>query len=1004
LTRRMALSALRSGRLSIICKINGKFQHLKLHRFLIWRAGEKLHRHIRQMPHDNLIRKSLYGVASVPLIKAAWSRVFKRGASSHGVVGGSGLSGEALYLELFQRALKQPAHEKFKSIPHRVLLVNAGLAAGGAERQIVNTLIGLRDSGQCESVALLAEYIDHAPQLDFFLHELEEHGIEVAQVQHSVTLADDGLSSLPPSIAELAADLPGSILEEILNLVEEFRTRRPSVIHAWQDSTSIKAGIAAVIAGVPRIILASRNVTPINFSYHRDYMHPAYRALASLESVVFLNNSEAGAVDYTSWLCLPRERFVVVRNGVDLSYLKRADESVVRGYRQSLGIPADSKVVGSVFRFWAEKCPMLWLQSAALLAEMYPCLHFLIIGEGPMRQEMEAFIRRKNLIGRIHLPGARPDVAIPLSAMDIFVLTSEFEGTPNVVLEAQWLGLPVVVTEAGGARESFKHGVTGLLVPSANSETIAAMVSEFLENQNKTEHAAKQGRSFVERHYGIAEMVDETIKLYNLTHNKICVQPVVLCGGSGTRLWPLSRTGFPKQFLCLTGDESLFQQAAHRVTEVKAPDFDVIAPCIVTGEDHRFLAVEQLREAGLELGTALLEPVSRNTAPALTLAALVAQEDAQDPVLVVTPADQTITDLSRFTQTVQAAIREAANGSIVMLGVTPDRPEVGYGYIEATSTSEKLMKVVKRFVEKPDAITAQAYLDQGRYYWNAGIFVLKASVWLAALERFRPDILYAARIAWQERTSDAYLSCKFIRPGKTEFEKIPAESVDYAVMEKCPGSDFPVRMLSLDAGWSDLGAWNAVWQVLPKDIYGNAHLGDVLTTDSHNTLVHASSRLVSLVGVENIVVIETPDAVMVAHKNRSQDVKHIVNALNSQQREEHTLHRKVHRPWGWYDSIDEGERFKVKRIQVNAGASLSLQKHHHRAEHWVVVTGTAEITCGGKTFRLIENQSAYIPLGEVHRLSNPGINPLEIIEVQSGSYLGEDDIVRFDDQYGRIEQ
>lgn len=514
LTHRMALSALRSGRLSVICKINGKFQQLKLHRFLLWRAGENLHRYIDQMPYDNLVRKILYGVASVPLIKTAWYRVFKRGASTHGLGRGSGLSGEALYLEIFQRALNQSAHEKINPITNRVLLVNAGLAAGGAERQIVNTLIGLRDSGLCESVALLAEYIDHAPQLDFFLHEVEGYGIEVAQVQCAVTLANDGLSSLPPDIAELAADLPSSILEEILNLVEEFRTRRPSVVHAWQDSTSIKAGIAAVIAGVPRIVLASRNVTPMNFSYYQGYMYPAYRALASLASVVFLNNSEAGAVDYTSWLGLPRERFEVVRNGVDLSHLKRADERVIREYRQSLGIPADAKVVGSVFRFWAEKRPMLWLQSAAVLAETYPALHFLIIGEGPMRQQMEAFIRSHKLSGKVHLPGARPDVAVPLSLMDIFVLTSEFEGTPNVVLEAQWLGLPVVVTDAGGAKESFDHGASGVLAAQPSGHEISRLVSLFLNDRELVKQAELAGPKFVAKVFGVERMVKETLDLY----------------------------------------------------------------------------------------------------------------------------------------------------------------------------------------------------------------------------------------------------------------------------------------------------------------------------------------------------------------------------------------------------------------------------------------------------------------------------------------------------------
>jgi mannose-1-phosphate guanylyltransferase/mannose-6-phosphate isomerase len=294
-------------------------------------------------------------------------------------------------------------------------------------------------------------------------------------------------------------------------------------------------------------------------------------------------------------------------------------------------------------------------------------------------------------------------------------------------------------------------------------------------------------------------------------------------------------------------------------------------------------------------------------------------------------------------------------------------------------------------------VTAQNYLRAGGYFWNAGMFVLKASVWVKALQQFRPDIFLATQTAWNQRSIDA----KFVRPGREEFIAIPAESVDYAVMEHCPGSDFPIKMVPLDAGWSDLGAWDAVWGVLPKDQSGNACTGDVLTTDSRNSLVHATSRLVALVGVEDLVVVETPDAVLIADKSRSQEVKQIVATLHTQQREEHTLHRKVHRPWGWYDSIEDGERFKVKRILVNPNASLSLQKHHHRAEHWIVVQGTAEVTCGERVLVLTENQSTYIPLGEVHRLANPGTVPLEIIEVQSGSYLGEDDIVRFEDQYGR---
>jgi len=477
------------------------------------------------------------------------------------------------------------------------------------------------------------------------------------------------------------------------------------------------------------------------------------------------------------------------------------------------------------------------------------------------------------------------------------------------------------------------------------------------------------------------------------------IQPVILCGGSGTRLWPLSRSGFPKQFLCLTGADSLFQQAAKRLNVLGEQGDEVSEPIIICNEDHRFLAQEQLREAGIGLGAALLEPIGRNTAPALTLAALHAIENGQDPILVVTPADQNVTIPEAFTLVMHTAIKNAQAGGIVILGIKPDRPETGYGYIKASSSGvQGSVTQVEKFVEKPNSETAQRYLAEGGYYWNAGMFVLKASVWLNALKEFRPDIADATQVAWQNKTCDA----KFVRPGKVEFAATPSVSIDYAVMERCPGSQFAIHMVELDAGWSDLGAWDAVWGVLPKDAQGNAHVGDVLLTDSYNSLVQATSRLVTLVGVRDLVVIETPDAVMVADKTRSQDVKHIVAALQKNGREEHTLHRKVHRPWGWYDSIDEAERFKVKRIMVKPGASLSLQKHHHRAEHWIVVKGTAEITNGDKVMLLTENQSTYIPLGEFHRLSNPGSIPLEIIEVQSGSYLGEDDIVRFEDTYGRV--
>lgn len=496
--------------------------------------------------------------------------------------------------------------------------------------------------------------------------------------------------------------------------------------------------------------------------------------------------------------------------------------------------------------------------------------------------------------------------------------------------------------------------------------------------------------------------------LWRDLRNMINVKPVILCGGSGTRLWPLSRAGFPKQFLCLTGEESLFQQAALRMAGLGNKDIQISNPLIITGEEHRFIVAEQLREAGISLASLLLEPVGRNTAPALTLAAHAAMQNDQDPVLVVTPADQTLTDLDSFTQTMRQAIAQAELGSIVILGITPTRPEIGFGYIQVELDDYERCgdevisaQFVKRFTEKPDSATAKQYLAEGGYYWNAGIFVLKASIWLQTLELFRPDIAQATAQAWAARTADNGGTPPFIRPGKVEFAAIPSESIDYAVMERCPSSSQPICMLPMNVGWSDLGAWDAVWEVLPKDQYGNSNVGDVLHTESHNNLVYASNRLVSLVGVSDLVVIETPDAVMVASKAESQKVKDIVDQLSGQSREEQILHRKVHRPWGWFDSIDEGGRFKVKRIQVNPGASLSLQKHYHRAEHWIVVRGTAQIINGSQELTLTENQSTYIPLGEVHRLVNPGLIPLEIIEVQTGSFLGENDIIRYDDFYKR---
>ncbi len=532
LTRQMANQVVKSRRFSIICKVNGGYRHLPVYRFLMWRAGEKLIRSIGQQQENHPLRKIVRAAQKSTSLRALWRRTFRREDFSpampgNGRPGNSALAGEALYRELLMRAGESIQRRNYKPILRRVLLVNAGLAAGGAERQIVNTLIGLKASGQCESVSLLAEYIDHAPDLDFFLHELEAAGIQVNQVDHAISLSDDGLSSVSPEVADLLADIAPSLIEEVLNLVEEFRSRRPEVVHAWQDSSSIKSGIAAIIAGVPRIVLASRNVTPMNFTYHEDYMYPAYRALASLDCVTFLNNSEAGAADYIRWLGLPRERFAVVRNGVDLGDLKRMSNEFVHGYRQSLGIPENARVVGSVFRFWAEKRPMLWLQTAALVAKQYPDVHFLVIGEGPLRREMETFVSHNGLKERVHLPGARSEVATPLSSMDVFVLTSAFEGTPNVVLEAQWLGLPVVLTDAGGVRESFEHGVTGLLATNPTAEDIGTLVIRYLTDQTMRVKSERHGPTFVENKFGVNRMVQETLALYGFPSTQETMNPVM---------------------------------------------------------------------------------------------------------------------------------------------------------------------------------------------------------------------------------------------------------------------------------------------------------------------------------------------------------------------------------------------------------------------------------------------------------------------------------------------
>jgi mannose-1-phosphate guanylyltransferase / mannose-6-phosphate isomerase len=476
--------------------------------------------------------------------------------------------------------------------------------------------------------------------------------------------------------------------------------------------------------------------------------------------------------------------------------------------------------------------------------------------------------------------------------------------------------------------------------------------------------------------------------------NTIC--PVIMAGGGGTRLWPLSRSGHPKQFLALAGgDRSLFQDSLLRLKGLAHEGWRLARPVIVSNEEYRYLVLDQLQSAGSPAEAVLLEPAGRNTAPALTLAALQAAQGHADPVLVVCPADHGVGDVPAFTRALQVAAAPAATGSIVVLGVPASRPETGYGYIRSEA-NDGPSRVIQ-FVEKPDLATAQAYVASGEFHWNSGIFILKASTWLAALERFRPDILAATRAAWEARTTDN----GFTRPDAPAFAQVPAESIDYAVMEHCPGSEFDIRMVPLDAGWSDLGAWDAVWQARPHDSNGNTVHGDAVLHKSHNSMVHATSRLVTVVGLSDVVVVETPDAVLVMDRDASQEVKEVVAGLNAGERSESLLPRKVRRPWGWYDSVDAGPRFQVKRIMVKPGASLSLQMHHHRAEHWIVVRGTAKVTRGEDTFLLAENESTYIPMGQKHRLSNPGKVELEIIEVQSGTYLGEDDIVRFDDHYGR---
>ena len=467
------------------------------------------------------------------------------------------------------------------------------------------------------------------------------------------------------------------------------------------------------------------------------------------------------------------------------------------------------------------------------------------------------------------------------------------------------------------------------------------------------------------------------------------ILPVIVAGGTGSRLWPLSRQLNPKQFLPLADAEMSMLQA----TILRLRGLDAATPQLICNEQHRFLAAEQLRQLDMEHASILLEPVGRNTAPAIALAALQACKDGQDPVLLVLAADHLIQDVPAFHASIQAALPLAQDGKLVTFGVVPDRAETGYGYIEKGPAVGTGGFAVNRFVEKPDLATACDYLASGNFFWNSGMFMFQASRYLQELERFQPQILVACRKALEGGTQDMH----FTRVDTDVFAACPDDSIDYAVMEKTADA----VMVPLDAGWSDIGSWSALWDVSPKDTHGNVFKGDVLSHASQNSYVHADSRLVTLVGVDDLVVVETKDAVLVAHKDKVQDVKKIVEQIKNGSRQEHVNHREVYRPWGMYDSIDNGHRYQVKRITVKPGAKLSVQMHHHRAEHWIVVSGTAKVTNGDKTYLVTENQSTYIPIGQIHALENPGVIPLELIEVQSGSYLGEDDIVRFEDKYGR---
>lgn len=466
------------------------------------------------------------------------------------------------------------------------------------------------------------------------------------------------------------------------------------------------------------------------------------------------------------------------------------------------------------------------------------------------------------------------------------------------------------------------------------------------------------------------------------------IVPVIMAGGTGSRLWPLSRQLHPKQFLKLCGDSTLLQQTLARLSGL-----DTSAPLIICNEDHRFLVAEQIRQLKLQGVSILLEPVGKNTAPAIALAAFQASQGEQDPVLLVLAADHYIAHESGFHDAVNAAKQLVEQNKLITFGIRPTHAETGYGYIQRGIAFSQEGYQVARFVEKPDLESAETYLQSGDYYWNSGMFMFKASVYLKALSQFRPDILEACQKAWQKGQKDM----DFFRVDEETFAGCPEDSIDYAVMEKTAHA----AVIPMDAGWSDIGSWSALWDIAYKDEQGNVCKGDVLALETSNSFIQAEHKLVATVGVDNLIVVETKDAVLVVNKDKVQDVKKVVDIIKKNGRHEHINHREVYRPWGVYDAVEVGKRYQVKRITVKPGAKLSVQMHHHRAEHWVVVSGTAKVTKGDQIFLVTENESIFIPIGEIHALENPGKISLELIEVQSGSYLGEDDIVRFEDQFGR---